>query len=203
MIVERVCLKSSRPEVGDRCRAILEKSAETSDDFLIVDEMIDATVIISVLYDRILSPAIIHGRRCYNFHPGVLPGYRGAGAFSWAIINREKVSGITLHEIDERIDSGKIISVCTFSIFDESTAEMIFEEAMNILIDMFRYRLEELVFGDYDTTPNLRGRFYNREDLEDERDLTRFVRAFTFDGKPNAFFIDAEGKRHELKFYTK
>ena len=80
---------------------------------------------------------------------------------------------------------------------------MIFEEAMNILIDMFRYRLEELVFGDYDTTPNLRGRFYNREDLEDERDLTRFVRAFTFDGKPNAFFIDAEGKRHELKFYTK
>ncbi len=44
-----------------------------------------------------------------NLHPSLLPKYRGAMPSLWALFNGEKKVGITLHYIDEGIDSGDII----------------------------------------------------------------------------------------------
>ncbi|MCG0277366.1 MAG: methionyl-tRNA formyltransferase [Thermanaeromonas sp.] len=44
-----------------------------------------------------------------NFHPSLLPKYRGGSAMNWAIINGETETGITIHQIDEGVDSGPII----------------------------------------------------------------------------------------------
>lgn len=47
--------------------------------------------------------------RCYNFHPGILPFYRGKNCVSGAIYNSEKKIGISVHKMNNQIDSGKII----------------------------------------------------------------------------------------------
>lgn len=44
-----------------------------------------------------------------NFHPSLLPKYRGGSAINWAVINGEKETGVTIHYIDEGVDTGDII----------------------------------------------------------------------------------------------
>lgn len=44
-----------------------------------------------------------------NYHPSLLPKYRGGNAIAWAIICGEKETGVTVHYIDEGVDTGDII----------------------------------------------------------------------------------------------
>ncbi|MCL6559271.1 MAG: methionyl-tRNA formyltransferase [Firmicutes bacterium] len=44
-----------------------------------------------------------------NYHPSLLPKYRGGNAIAWAIIRGEKETGVTIHYIDEGVDTGDII----------------------------------------------------------------------------------------------
>jgi methionyl-tRNA formyltransferase len=50
-----------------------------------------------------------------NAHPGILPKYRGASCAEWAIFNGDPV-GVTVHFMDEGLDSGPIISTATLDI---------------------------------------------------------------------------------------
>ncbi|MEM1258489.1 MAG: methionyl-tRNA formyltransferase [Bacteroidota bacterium] len=45
----------------------------------------------------------------FNLHASLLPQYRGAAPINWAIINGEKITGVTTFFIDEKIDTGAII----------------------------------------------------------------------------------------------
>ena len=49
-----------------------------------------------------------------NCHAGKLPLYRGRNVLNWALINDEKEFGITVHFVDENIDTGDIILQKTF-----------------------------------------------------------------------------------------
>ncbi len=44
-----------------------------------------------------------------NYHPSLLPKYRGGSAIAWAILSGEKETGVTIHYIDEGVDTGNII----------------------------------------------------------------------------------------------
>ena len=45
----------------------------------------------------------------FNYHPSNLPKYKGAGGLTWQVLNKEKESFVTIHEMVKNIDSGKII----------------------------------------------------------------------------------------------
>ena len=113
---------TSRP-IGDRCIAYC---IEENIGLFTPNE---ADIVISVMCDKLIKPHELEGRRFYNFHPGVLPWYRGAGAFSWAIINGEIESGVTLHVIDKDIDHGPVIDIRRFTINPSDTAESLFKKA--------------------------------------------------------------------------
>ncbi len=53
-----------------------------------------------------------------NCHAGKLPFYRGRNILNWALINDEKEFGITVHYIDEGIDTGDILAQRSFPITD-------------------------------------------------------------------------------------
>ncbi|MHB1420810.1 MAG: methionyl-tRNA formyltransferase [Bacillota bacterium] len=44
-----------------------------------------------------------------NYHPSLLPKYRGSTAMNWAVINGEQETGITVHFIDDGLDTGPIL----------------------------------------------------------------------------------------------
>ncbi|UCN00885.1 phosphoribosylglycinamide formyltransferase [Sulfurimonas sp. SWIR-19] len=65
-------------------------------------------------YMKKLSPQLTSGFTIINSHPSLLPKYGGAGMYGRfvheaVIKNREKTSGVTIHEVNENYDEGKII----------------------------------------------------------------------------------------------
>ena len=44
-----------------------------------------------------------------NIHPSLLPKYKGLNTHKRALINKEKYSGCTVHFVNSKLDSGKII----------------------------------------------------------------------------------------------
>ena len=69
-------------------------------------------LIITAAFPQIFSKSLIDIPRCgsVNFHPSLLPKFRGAHPHFWAIAKGESESGISAHFITERIDDGDIIA---------------------------------------------------------------------------------------------
>ena len=191
----RVHIATSR-QIGERCIEFARKKY----DLVGIDE---CDVFISVMYDKLVSEHFISSKvRCLNFHPGLLPEYRGSGAFSWSIINGERFCGVTLHELETDIDSGGIIDQRMFPVEVTDTAESLFKKGMDGIYDLFTTHLDSLIAGTYETKSQNQSaaRTYYRRDLERQRDLTRFVKAFTFSGKNPAYFVNARGEKVELRY---
>ena len=68
-------------------------------------------VILVCHFQQILKKNIIQipVKGCINLHPALLPKYRGLSPQHWPIINGDKETGITVHFVNEGIDSGDII----------------------------------------------------------------------------------------------
>src|SRR3989344_6691916 len=81
-------------------------------------------LIFSVLHGKIFKPAHLENTRLgiINLHPAPLPQYRGCNSYSHAIMNGEKKYGVSLHYIDEGIDTGAIIGINHFPILETDTA---------------------------------------------------------------------------------
>lgn len=77
-------------------------------------------------------------RAAVNYHNGPLPRYAGVHAASWAILNGEKVHGVTWHEMVERIDAGPIYAQRTFSIDGMATAWEVNEACRATGLELFR-----------------------------------------------------------------
>lgn len=56
---------------------------------------------------------------CINLHPSILPHYRGLAPQHWPIINGDKETGITVHFVNEGIDTGDIIIQRKIKIRDD------------------------------------------------------------------------------------
>lgn len=87
-------------------------------EFIDLMRAYQADVILSAAYPQILSPELIAlpKRGAINFHPSLLPKYRGAHPHFWCLVRGEKTSGVTAHFMTERIDDGNIIAQIEFSI---------------------------------------------------------------------------------------
>ncbi len=57
-----------------------------------------------------------------NFHPGILPNYRGCFSTPWSMINNEGYVGYTYHYISERFDEGDILFESKIKIANIDTA---------------------------------------------------------------------------------
>lgn len=70
-----------------------------------------ADVIVVVAFGQILPREILEltPYGCINVHASLLPSYRGAAPIQWAVINGEKVSGVTTMQMDEGLDTGDML----------------------------------------------------------------------------------------------
>lgn len=97
------------------------KSANINDE-LFVEQLraYDCDLFISMSFNQIFRTRVINLARLktINCHAGKLPYYRGRNILNWALINDEKEFGITVHFVDEGIDTGDIILQRTYPITD-------------------------------------------------------------------------------------
>ncbi|WP_304339790.1 methionyl-tRNA formyltransferase [Campylobacter ureolyticus] len=74
-------------------------------------------IIIVAAYGQILPKNILEICPCINLHASILPKYRGASPIQSAILNDDKISGVTAMKMGEKLDDGDMLG---FSFLDIS-----------------------------------------------------------------------------------
>jgi methionyl-tRNA formyltransferase len=82
-------------------------------------------LIVVAAFGQILPQALldIPPRGCINVHPSLLPKYRGAAPFQWAIIKGETRTGVSIYLMDQGMDTGPLLMNREVEIAEAETAE--------------------------------------------------------------------------------
>lgn len=80
-------------------------------------------VVVLAGYMRILGPGVVHAYRdrIVNVHPALLPAFPGATAIDDALAYGARVTGVTVHLVDEEVDHGPILAQEAVPIADDDT----------------------------------------------------------------------------------
>ncbi|NNJ81861.1 MAG: methionyl-tRNA formyltransferase [Flavobacteriaceae bacterium] len=87
----------------------------------------------------------------FNLHASLLPEYRGAAPINWAIINGEKVTGVTTFFIDEKIDTGAIILKKEVVIEEGETAGSLHDKLMEVGSELVLETVQLIAEGEVKT----------------------------------------------------
>jgi phosphoribosylglycinamide formyltransferase-1 len=102
----------------------------------------DSCELYLILGAGIISSNAIAGKKIVNCHPGIIPACRGLDSFKWAIYYMQPL-GITLHYIDEKVDSGEIISVVSTNIYKTDSvltlARRHYENEINCMANILKH----------------------------------------------------------------
>ncbi len=127
----------------------------------------------SFYYRAMLGPALLDlfRGRAYNLHGSLLPKYRGRVPVNWAIINGERTTGATLHEMVTKPDAGAIVDQMAVPILPNDLAIDVFRKvtaAAEIVLDR---SLASLLAGAPRRTPQdlAQGSYYGGRRPEDGR----------------------------------
>jgi folate-dependent phosphoribosylglycinamide formyltransferase PurN len=100
-------------------------------------------------FSRILKKALIGVPRLgvVNVHPSLLPRYRGPEPLYWVLANGEKSTGVTLHYVDEGIDSGDIILQRKLEIQPRDTVSTLQARCAKLAASMLSETIPMLLAG--------------------------------------------------------
>ena len=85
-------------------------------------------IIITAAYGQIIPSIILDYPKygCINVHGSLLPKLRGGAPVHHAIINGDKVAGVTIMYMDKKMDSGDIISQASTDIGEDTTLDELY-----------------------------------------------------------------------------
>ncbi|PFP30558.1 phosphoribosylglycinamide formyltransferase [Bacillus sp. AFS073361] len=98
---------------------ILEKVTQLEVDFIVLAG-----------YMRLLGHVLLHAfdRKIINVHPSLLPAFAGKDAIGQALVYGVKVTGVTVHFVDEGMDTGPIIDQRAVTIDSQETRETLIKK---------------------------------------------------------------------------
>ena len=87
-------------------------------------------VIITLAYGQIVPQGLldIPPKGCINLHGSILPKYRGAAPIQYSIKDGEKETGVTLMEMIDKMDAGRMYAVKKIKIADEDNSTSLFKK---------------------------------------------------------------------------
>ena len=83
----------------------------------------------------------------FNLHAALLPQYRGAAPINWAVINGERMTGVTTFMIDHDIDTGGIMFREECRISDTDTAGDVHDRLMGMGADLVVQTVQSIIEG--------------------------------------------------------
>ncbi|XMB72980.1 phosphoribosylglycinamide formyltransferase [Mycoplasmatota bacterium WC30] len=100
--------------------------------YKLVTNRIDLVVLAG--YMRIIGDTLLKGfkGKIINIHPSLLPSFKGKDAIGQAINAKVKITGVTVHYVNEELDSGQIIAQEALDISKMSSREEIEMSIHNI-----------------------------------------------------------------------
>lgn len=145
----------------------------------------------------------------YNFHPGP-PEYPGFGCYNFALLDRAKFYGSTIHLMNDKFDDGQIINVKKFRISNQklNLEKLILKTHQNIFIQAKEF-INCLLSDNIKVNNHLKWKrkaFTKREfeiarkiDLKDTKlTIQKKIRAFSYKNY-DSVFLKLKGFKFELK----
>ena len=159
---------------------------------------------VSMSFNQIFKSDVINIPRLktINCHAGKLPFYRGRNILNWALINDEKDFGVTVHYVDEGIDTGDIIIQRCYPISDNDDYSTLLARSYSYCAEILFDAIKVIQNGDVNRirqeTIHPVGFYCPQRKAGDEkinwtlssREVFNFVRALTKPGPEARTFID-------------
>ena len=106
-------------------------------------------VIVAVAYGQILPQKILdlppYG--CINVHASLLPAWRGSAPIQWAVINGDRVSGVTVMQMNAGLDTGDMLLRSTVELAPDETGGSLFDKLSVLGADLLVEALRGLEAG--------------------------------------------------------
>ena len=165
-------------------------------DFLKTVKDFNCDLLVSMSFDQIFKKEILNlcPLGIINCHAGLLPFYRGRNILNWALINDEKEFGVTVHHVDEGVDTGDIILQSHLTITDDDTYASLLQTAYTACAEVLYKSLVLVAEGKAKRIPQSSihpvGLYCGQRKAGDEiinwkqtsRELFNFVRALSAPG---------------------
>lgn len=154
-----VCDTPQAPVIAKAKRAGVEvalverKDFPTKEDFenKIVQHLEVARVELVCLagFMRMLSPSFVgrYKNKIINIHPALLPSFKGSGAIKDAFEYGAKVTGVTVHFVDEEMDHGPIIAQAPVKIEEADTLETLEAKIHTVEHKLYPLAIQLIVEG--------------------------------------------------------
>ena len=135
--VSFICARNDTPDSVLKSMAI-ENNVDfithpkiNSEEFVGWMMVYECDLFVSMSFNQIFYKELINlpPLKTINCHAGKLPFYRGRNILNWALINDESEFGITVHYVDEGIDTGDIVVQRSYPITDEDDYSTLLERA--------------------------------------------------------------------------
>ncbi len=126
---------SSREEFDRALAAIVRKA--------------NARLIVLAGFMRILSPWFVrrYRGRILNVHPALLPAFPGAHAVRDALAHGVKVTGVTIHFVDEKVDHGPIVLQALVPVKKNDTQETLLERVHRVEHRLYPLAIQQILHG--------------------------------------------------------
>ena len=135
---------------------------------LLIKHEVDLVVLAGFM--RILSNSFIEkfNRKIINIHPSLLPKYPGLNTHEKVINNKDKFHGVTIHLVDEGLDSGPIIAQARFKATKYEDIDSLITKVHSLEHKLYPLIIKMIVEGEINLN-ELNGK--NFKCYEDEFDL--------------------------------
>lgn len=151
-VITRPTKLDGEETISDLCEKHNLCSLESLDEFL---ELPEVDITISIQHNQILSAKHINKASdvTINLHLAPLPEYRGCNQFSFAIIDEANWFGVTIHEINEEIDSGDILFERRFKIDNKDYwVKELYDKTIKAGSELFGKNIKDLLNSNYTKT---------------------------------------------------
>lgn len=163
----------------------------------------------SINFGHMIEKQIISEFDCgiINLHTSFLPFNRGSATNVFSIVSPHP-AGVSLHYIDEGIDSGDIIAQKKIQLYSTDTGESLYYRLQEEMLCLFKDELDSILSNSFSPIPNnIGGGSLNTsadmlaldeiklDQLYSGKEILDLLRARTFSNHESAYFIDEEGKR--------
>jgi phosphoribosylglycinamide formyltransferase 1 len=111
---------------------------------------LDVEMIVLAGYMRLIGPTLLEAfeGKIVNIHPSLLPAFPGKDAIGQALSAGVETTGVTIHYVDEGMDTGPVIASATVRIAANETRESLQKKIQRIEHSLYPEVLEELLNGE-------------------------------------------------------
>ena len=116
---------------------------------------LEPDILVVVAYGRILPDDILAVPKygAINVHGSLLPKYRGAAPIQWAVLNGDKVTGVTTMYLASEMDTGDIIYTAETEIGEYETSGELFDRLKDMGAELLVKTLRDIDVGTAPRTP--------------------------------------------------